>query len=295
MTEFASCGRNEPFRPRRGMGSLGLISRWAALALLLTSARSEIPQSTPRGSFPNPHPYEASYRLGWGGFVAAQASVIVESGKTHIQLKGRASTIGVVRGLWQLDAFLTSRVDAASLRTLHTRLEERYKRVTTIITHQFDAGGAHYRKVETPPPKHPARPQYIRHPDVLDLFGAMLRFRSQQLENGDEISVVETQGTTLYLATLTVDRRENISCASRTWEAIRCKLRLQKVGKDGQLEKHKKFKRATAWISNDEQRYVLRIESEVFIGSVFAELQSLKAKSARSSSEASNQITATSP
>ncbi len=275
MSEFTKIWKNERCWPQRQPWQIVAALGLTAWLLVILSAHGEIPKSAARGSFPNPSSYRASYRLGWAGFVAARADVTVEADQRKIQLTGKASTIGIVRGLWQLDAVLKSEVDAVSLRSKHSRLEERYRRVTTIITHRFDAGGAHYRKVELPPPEDPARPKYIRHPDVLDLFGALLRFRSQPLENSDEISVIETQGTTLYVATLTVECREKIQCVGKTWEAIRCKLRLQKVGKNGQLEKHKKFKRATAWISDDAQRYVLRIESEVFIGSVFAELHSL--------------------
>jgi hypothetical protein len=42
------------------------------------------------------------------------------------------------------------------------------------------------------------------------------------------------------------------------------------------LEPHKKVKRATAWVSADANRLLLRTEAHVFIGTVFAELQSVR-------------------
>jgi hypothetical protein len=41
------------------------------------------------------------------------------------------------------------------------------------------------------------------------------------------------------------------------------------------LEPHKKFRRGTIWVSDDAERLVLRIDAQVFVGTVFAELQSV--------------------
>jgi hypothetical protein len=52
-------------------------------------------------------------------------------------------------------------------------------------------------------------------------------------------------------------------------------LQLSRIGKDLNLEPHRKFRRATLWISDDNDRILLRIEAQVFVGTVFAELQSV--------------------
>ncbi len=44
--------------------------------------------------------------------------------------------------------------------------------------------------------------------------------------------------------------------------------------KNLELEPHKKFKRAFAWLSDDRDRMLLKIEAEIFVGSVWCELQS---------------------
>ena len=43
-----------------------------------------------------------------------------------------------------------------------------------------------------------------------------------------------------------------------------------------ELEPHRKFRRATAWVSDDNDRLPLRIEAQIFVGTVFAELQSVQ-------------------
>jgi hypothetical protein len=42
------------------------------------------------------------------------------------------------------------------------------------------------------------------------------------------------------------------------------------------LEPHKKFRRATIWVSDDAERLILRIDAQISVGTVFAELQSVR-------------------
>jgi len=53
-------------------------------------------------------------------------------------------------------------------------------------------------------------------------------------------------------------------------------LQLKRIGKRLELEPYRKFRRATIWVSDDAERILLRIEAQVFVGTVFAELQSVR-------------------
>jgi hypothetical protein len=57
-------------------------------------------------------------------------------------------------------------------------------------------------------------------------------------------------------------------------------LQLNKIGKNLELEPHRKFRRATIWLSDDADRIILRIEAQIFVGTVFAELQSVRFENA---------------
>jgi hypothetical protein len=81
--------------------------------------------------------------------------------------------------------------------------------------------------------------------------------------------------TNAYLATVTVVGREKISGHTGSYGAIKLDLGLKRIGKHRQLEPHRKFRRATIWVSDDAERLLLRIEAQVFVGTVFAELQSV--------------------
>jgi hypothetical protein len=61
-----------------------------------------------------------------------------------------------------------------------------------------------------------------------------------------------------------------------SYNAIKLDLKLQRVSKKNELEPHRKFKRATIWVSDDNDRLLLRIESQIFVGTVTAELQSVR-------------------
>ncbi len=53
-------------------------------------------------------------------------------------------------------------------------------------------------------------------------------------------------------------------------------MQLSKIGKKRELEPHKKFRRASVWISDDSDRLLLRVEASIFVGKVFTELQSVR-------------------
>jgi hypothetical protein len=75
---------------------------------------------------------------------------------------------------------------------------------------------------------------------------------------------------------VTVTGREKSSVHAGTYNTIKLDLRLKRIGKHLELEPHKKFRRATIWVSDDAERLILRIEAQVYVGTVFAELQSVR-------------------
>jgi hypothetical protein len=99
--------------------------------------------------------------------------------------------------------------------------------------------------------------------------------RSQPLQAQSVYRLVVYPATNAYLATATVLGREKLSVRAGSYNAIKIDLQLQRIGKNLDLQPHRKFRRATIWVSDDPDRVVLRIEAQVFIGTVFAELQSV--------------------
>jgi hypothetical protein len=111
---------------------------------------------------------------------------------------------------------------------------------------------------------------------LYELNSAMLYLRSQSLKEGGAYRIVVYPQTSAYLATITVTERAKISVRAGTYNAIKLDLKLNRIGKNLELEPYRKFRRATIWISDDSDRLLLRIEAHIFIGTVFAELQSVR-------------------
>ena len=108
------------------------------------------------------------------------------------------------------------------------------------------------------------------------MHSTLLYVRSQALHEGDVYRLVVYPATSAYLVTITVTAREPITIPAGTYHAIKLELQLNKIGKKHELGPHKKFRRASIWVSDDSDRLLLRIQASIFVGKVFAELQSVR-------------------
>ena len=147
-----------------------------------------------------------------------------------------------------------------------------------MVTHlNFGADGVRGTRTETKTGAvGDTKAREFRFPNLFDLHSALLFLRSQPLRDHAVYRVVVYPATSAYLATVTVVGREKVFVRGGTYNAIKADLQLHRLGKNLDLEPHRKFRRATAWISDDPNRILLRIEAQIFIGSVFAELQSVR-------------------
>ena len=230
----------------------------------------------PAGNFPELRPLRASYRFGWSGFTAATGDVhFTKPSENKFQLDGRGRTIGLVRALWKLDVNYQAAASAETLRPIETQQIEDYrsKKIATHLT--FTNNGVTRARTEGKGGAE-AKTRQFNFPDLFDLFSAMLYLRSQPLKDHSVYRVVVYPATNAYLATVTVIGREKISVHAESYSAIKLDLQLKRIGKHRELEPHRKFRRATIWVSDDAERLPLRIEAQVFVGTVFAELQSVR-------------------
>ena len=228
----------------------------------------------PAGNFPELRPLRASYRFGWSGLTAATGEVhFTKPSEDKFQLDGTGRTIGLVRALWKLDVNYQAVASAGTLRPVETEQTESY-RSKKVVTHLTFAnnGVTHVRTEDKGAPQ--AKTRQFNFPDLFDLFSAMLYLRSQPLKDRSVYRVVAYPATNAYLATVRVIGREKTSVHAGSYSAIKLDLQLKRIGKQRQLEPHRKFRRATIWVSVDAERLLLRIEAQIFVGTVFAELQS---------------------
>ena len=257
---------------RIGLAAISLLWIHSVAAATSGSWASTVTSSSPP-SFPNPRPLQARYGFRWGGFSCGQAEArLSKPGGDRSQLDANARTSGLARALWKFDATLSSTIEASTLRPISVRQIEndRGKRIVTEVA--YNSGGVSSKVTETPGPE--IRSSKFEFPRVFDLQSGLLYLRSQPLPDGNVQRIVVCSETAPYLATITVLGRERVTVPAGGYNAIKIDLQLNRI-KDNELQPHKKFRRASAWLSDDSDRVLLKIEAQVFVGSVVCELQAV--------------------
>ena len=228
----------------------------------------------PPGNFLELKPVRTTYHFGWSGITAGKGEMhFSKVPARRFQLEASGGTTGLARALWKLDATYRGVANADTLRPIESKQVEayRYKKITTELN--FTDTGVTRTRTETG--SKDTKPKTFNFSGLFDLHGAMLYLRSQPLADHAVYRIVVYPATSAYLATVTVLGREHVSVHAGSYNAIKFDVQLKRVGKDFELEPHKKFRRATIWVSDDENRIPLRIEAQIFVGTVFAELYSV--------------------
>ena len=230
----------------------------------------------PAGNFPELRPLRASYRFGWSGVTAATGEIhFTKPSDDRFQLEGTGRTTGFVRALWKLDVTQRAIANSHTLAPIETQQSESY-RSKKIVTHlAFTNSGVTRARTEGQGDKAETKSKQFVFPNLFDLHSAALYLRSQPLKEGSVYRLAVYPATNAYVAIIKVIGRGKISVRTGTYNAIKLDLQLKRIGKHFELEPHKKFRRATIWVSDDAERLVLRIDAQVFVGTVFAELQSV--------------------
>lgn len=217
--------------------------------------------------------FEAVYTMGWSGVPAARVEVKSAHKGTEIQLDASGATVGLARTLWKLDFTHSSRADATSLWPIAMKQEEIYRKETKRLAIAY-ARDKSVRTNEEVPGDGP-KTRTVKYADLRDMHSALLYLRSRAFAEGDVTQILVLPGNAPSLAAITYKGKEEIQVMGEKRMALRFDLGLKKINKLGVIEEQAKFRRASAWFSDDRDRIPLRIEGEVFIGVVFAELESI--------------------
>jgi hypothetical protein len=253
----------------------GLLFGLSAIILGAPAWESTLTKDPP-GNFPEPRPVHTTYHFGWSGFTAATGDIhFSKTADKRFQLEATGRTIGLVRALWKLDASYRGLADAETLRPIESKQTEIYRKKKVITDLAFTNSGVTRTRTEDPGAgATTSRP--FNFPGLFDLHGALLYLRSQPMNDRSAYRIVVYPATSAYLITVTVLGHERIAVRAGAYNAIKMDLQLKRVGNKLELQPHRKFRRATIWISDDENRIPLRVEAQIFVGTVFAELQAVR-------------------
>lgn len=258
-----------------------MIGRALVMATLLvaTARAAEWTASlTPRkaGDFAPMRSLKAKYSFGWAALPAGEAETEFTRKADVCQLKIKGGSTGAVRALWKLDADATSTVRASTLQTIRVVQTEKYSDEARTTTTVFGPEAVQRTRVREPKDKDSGKTKRFKFSPVRDLHGALLFVRSQRLQAGDVLRFVVYPSAAPFLAEVDVLGREKVKAAGKEWPAIKVALKLQSINKELELEPHQKFKSATAWLSDDRDRLLLKIEAEVMVGHVWMELRQVE-------------------
>lgn len=228
---------------------------------------------TSPGNFPPLRALKAEYSFGWAAITAGRVEAEFTRKGTTCQLKASGGSIGAARALWRLDADATSTVRASTLLPVRFVQTEQYSDERRTTTVSFAPEGVSRLRVREPRDKDSGKTKRFKFAPVHDLHSALLFIRSQRLRQGEVVRFVVYAGSDAYFAEAQVLEREKLTVAGKEWPAIKLALRLQRVTKDLELVRHRKFKSAVGWLSDDADRLLLKVETEVMVGKVWMDLQ----------------------
>jgi hypothetical protein len=230
------------------------------------------------GPYSRVRPFEAEFRVGWTNIEAARAHVrLTNDGMGRVHFTGTCATNGLARTLWQLDGSLESTSALKGFQTISSTQNEAYANYSILTQIVSRPDGIWCLHENFPPRGNPARWKRIKISPLRDLFSGVLFLRSQNLAPGARVSTIIFPGDCPFLVEIKSIGTGKITVAGAVRDAIKLGIRIQRINlkKGIHLEHYGKFQSGSIWISNDVDRIPLRVEINIFVGYVFAELQSI--------------------
>jgi hypothetical protein len=224
------------------------------------------------GKFPPPPDVHLTYRFGWSGITAAEADVRLVNKDGITKMTSSGGTNGFARTLFKCDIDHECVSQRESLLPVHIVQDEKYANQTVHTTIEFNSKSVTSLR-EVTPSKDPPKPRTLEFYPVYSLETALLWLRSQPLNDGEREVMVVYANNAGYLGTIKVVGRERIHIGQTEHNAIKVEFNFKTIDQHMQLRTYKRFKSGRGWLSDDEYRLPLRVEADIFIGYVFAELE----------------------
>ncbi len=243
---------------------------------------SELTKTAPSKNL-NLRPVQLNFSLGWKNRLNAGAfSVVVQEDGSAQNLVGKATgkTTGLARALWPYDMNATSTIGKSDLRSRNFAMTEKVRSKSASYKIDFEPTRQITQVTETNKKKNGGKPTTKKYNFPYDfgrdLLSSVFYVRSQPLNHGDKVTVLVSPSQKTYLARFQVTGRETRTVAKKNYQAIRLNLQISKVRHDLSLETYTKVKKITLWVTDDEYRLPLELQSDLFVGSVTARLDSYK-------------------
>jgi len=232
-------------------------------------------------------PGEYQYAVEWEGIPVAKAKVNVgkafsstkstnsvpEVGvDTTVKVSASTSTSGIVKAFYKMTHRSESTFRKSDFQPVYYSSEQRENSKRKFRKIQFHPDGAveseRWRKG-----RDKSLMRFVSTNPVFDPVSAAFLAKSLPVEKGDKLGFDVYNGKHRFLINFFVEGVEEIKTARGPRMARKI---VPKVFRLTDSEGEKKLRSATIWVSNDSKRELLKIESEVWIGSVTAELEGFR-------------------
>jgi hypothetical protein len=272
------------FQHRRPLANLLALAGWvwACGAAYPAAADDYISPGLVKVSTPHYQPWTARFepRLGtyrytvsWEGIPAASATLTVDEIGQNFKIIATARTYAGIDLLYRLRYTAQGLIEGFSLSPVQLTIDHQENSRVKNVKVEFAADGE-IRATRTERAGHP--PEEIRFHSLnatLDPIGAAFLARSLEWKVGDVRSFDVFNGKSRYLISLEAVGREVIQHGGVPRSTI---VISPKVRNLTTTEPVQKLREARLYLSDDENRDILKLVSSVFIGSVTTELDSFE-------------------
>jgi len=257
---------------------------YAALALMSTTSHADTSwmkkiKPFKNGTHPKLKPLRLKYELSWNGAVRA-GEISFDFNKkdkryknlTISQAYGRSQ--GVAYGMFPYHFSMTSFTKSSNQQPLMFVADEKDKREKVKTTNTFKKSGvAHASTKDKFKEKNVIKRDHVfKFANAHDPISAIQYIRRQPLKNGDKLNLCLHPFRSPMFAEITVLGREKHHGKA----CIKLDVKLQKIDiKTMHLKEYSKLTKATLWITDDANRLMTELRSDVFIGDVRAVLKKI--------------------
>ena len=211
------------------------------------------------------------YDIDWEGIAIASATITVREAECTdsrcLNVRATAKSGRAVDIFYRLRHLSESTFHEDSIQPVsfvQKQTENSYTREAKISWRPDGTVKSHFSKK-----KDPYDLEFSPNNPMFDPISAAFYAKSVPLKIDSSIDIDVFNGRNRFVISFLVTGKESITVGGRSVEAYKITPTIKKLT---DTEGEKKFRSATIWISADDKREVLKMESEIFIGSVSAKL-----------------------
>lgn len=220
---------------------------------------------------------ELEFEFGWNGIAAASLvtslSSMAENGREELVLEYKGKTAPVIDRFWRCEAHGRTCMDAHTLQPylaeFATRTGSRQKTIETRYDWDSGVASSTIKKLR----RGKTSEKEVRLKPTLDIPSVFLMVRADVVPAKATRTLKVLNGDTVYEVTLTPAGKERLTVAAGSFDACQYDVGVRELKKEEPADDAQpvQYRSVRAWI-DESSRMLLRIEAQVSVGHVYAEL-----------------------